>query len=397
MRGVVTIAALLIGLTIGYTAAIVTGSPAVVEPSETPVPGPVVASTGGSATEQVVATTATPAVTTAAPEPAVHTYLVWSTGGLTSALTEGLSELFADVSIVKGDVVQLEAEHGAAIPLDALAIDPAAHVPFDPSGSLAALRPGTVVLGETSADLRRTAVGDVLVLAGTPYEIVGIAPDAVVSAAEVVFAKSDPTLPLVTDRFALVATDVARTEFEEAVRSLYDGPAALRVRAEGETPWLRHGDAVLPQVFIKQALGEFAYTARSGSDFVQGQAFLDEQIVAVDVPILGEAVCHEVVAEMLSNAMSQLVAEGLGHLVDPAGFAGCWNPRFIRSATGTPSGVSRHSWGAAVDINAPSNPIGSVGTQDPRLVQIMLEWGFTWGGDWLVPDPMHFEYGSVPG
>jgi hypothetical protein len=28
------------------------------------------------------------------------------------------------------------------------------------------------------------------------------------------------------------------------------------------------------------------------------------------------------------------------------------------------------------------------------LIAIMLEWGFTWGGDWLVPDPMHFEYAA---
>jgi hypothetical protein len=37
-----------------------------------------------------------------------------------------------------------------------------------------------------------------------------------------------------------------------------------------------------------------------------------------------------------------------------------------------------------------------VGTQDPRLVEVMAEWGFIWGGDWAVPDPMHFEYGIPP-
>ena len=82
--------------------------------------------------------------------------------------------------------------------------------------------------------------------------------------------------------------------------------------------------------------------------------------------------------------------------LDPAGFAGCWNPRYIRPTTGRSSGISRHAWGAAVDLNAESNPQGSAGTQDPRLVEVMLEWGFTWGGDWLVPDPMHFEYGIAP-
>jgi hypothetical protein len=95
---------------------------------------------------------------------------------------------------------------------------------------------------------------------------------------------------------------------------------------------------------------------------------------------------------MLLGAMTQLVEEGLAHLVDPAGFAGCWNPRFTRTVTGTSAGLSRHSWGAAIDINAPANPFGSRGTQDARLVRIMQQWGFTWGGEWLIPDPMHFEY-----
>jgi hypothetical protein len=177
---------------------------------------------------------------------------------------------------------------------------------------------------------------------------------------------------------------------------MYDGPAPLRIRTEGETPWLRHGDAVLPQIFIKTALGEFGYSNRSGSEFSPDSAYVDTHIIEADVPILGVVTCHETVVTMLRGALGQLVDEGLGHLVDPGGFAGCWNPRFIRSTTGTPAGISRHAWGAALDLNAASNPVGSAGTQDPRLVEVMGQWGFTWGGDWLVPDPMHFEYGIAP-
>jgi hypothetical protein len=39
-------------------------------------------------------------------------------------------------------------------------------------------------------------------------------------------------------------------------------------------------------------------------------------------------------------------------------------------------------------------PLGS--GQDPQLVETMARWGFTWGGFWLVPDPMHFEYVRPP-
>ena len=58
--------------------------------------------------------------------------------------------------------------------------------------------------------------------------------------------------------------------------------------------------------------------------------------------------------------------------------------------------VSRHAWGAALDINYGRNPTGVSSGQDPRLVEIMERWGFTWGGTWLVPDAMHFEFLRFP-
>jgi hypothetical protein len=392
LRLLTNIAALVVSVVLGYFVTIIVTSPAGFDPSLTPQPGPVmdrgeedVPAPGNTSTSQPVSTVAT----------TVETFLVWSTGGLTPGLTGSLTAEFPEASVVKGDVVELEAANGRLIPLDGVAVEPDDHRPFDPTGSLAQLLPGTVVLGATSATLRDAEPGDFLVIGGKPFEIVGITPDETVGAAEVVFAASDPDSPVQTDRFVLIATEIPRTTFEGFVRSSYDGPAPLRIRAEGETPWLRHGDAVAPQVFIKLALGEFSYTNRSGSEFIQDQEFLDENIAEFDVPILGSVICHKVVAEMLVGAMAQLVDEGLAYLVDPSGFRGCWNPRFIRSASGTPAGVSRHAWGAGVDLNASANPVGSVGTQDPRLIAIMLEWGFTWGGDWLVPDPMHFEY-AVP-
>lgn len=381
------------GVVVGYALAAAIAAPAGIDPTATPAPG---SGVGRSPLEGVPATTTTSeAVPTT--EQAGGTYLVWATGGLPDGLGRSLEEIFGDVSVVEGDPVELEVDDGSMVPLDALAIDPAAHAPFDRDGVLAALRPGAVVLGESSARLRGAEVGEVLSIGGSGFEVVAIAPDEVVAAAEVVFVKGDESAPVATERFALVATELTRPEFEERVRALYAGPAPLRIRAEGETPWLRHGDAVLPQVFIKQALGEFSYTGRVGISFTQDPEYVAANIVRAEVPIVGEVRCHRVVADMLAGAMSQLVDQGLGHLVDPGGFAGCWNPRYIRAAAGTAAGVSRHAWGAAVDLNAPTNPVGSAGTQDPRLVEVMVEWGFTWGGLWLVPDPMHFEYGIDPG
>lgn len=387
MKRAIQILTLAIAVVVGYALA-VAFAPGVVAPSATPAPG--------DRTMADVTTTTTSLVTTTSTASETETYLIWSTGGLTLELVTGLTGEFDDVSVVQGDAVELDTEDGWVVPLDALAVDTEAHSTFDPTGSLTGLRPGLAVLGETSALFRGAKVGDLLSIGGVGYEVAGVAPDDVIGAAEIVFAQSDATSSVTTDRYALVSSDLDRNEFETVVRAMYDGPAPLRIRSEGESPWLRHGDAVLPQIFIKTALGEFAYSNRSGSEFSQDPEFVETNIVTMEVPILGVVRCHRTLVEMLDGAMGQLVDEGLGHLVDPAGFAGCWNPRYIRPTTGRSSGISRHAWGAAVDLNATSNPIGSAGTQDPRLVEVMAEWGFTWGGDWLVPDPMHFEYGIVP-
>jgi hypothetical protein len=33
---------------------------------------------------------------------------------------------------------------------------------------------------------------------------------------------------------------------------------------------------------------------------------------------------------------------------------------------------------------------------DPRVVTVFERLGFNWGGEFLVPDGMHFEYGGGP-
>ncbi len=86
--------------------------------------------------------------------------------------------------------------------------------------------------------------------------------------------------------------------------------------------------------------------------------------------------------------MEELEERNLAFLVGPSGFRGCFNPRYITNR----KGISRHAWGAAIDINIGSNPEGLESIQDPRLVDIMERWGLTSGHEWLIPDPGHFEY-----
>lgn len=386
-----SLAAVLAGILIGYTLPVAltpSGLPASDPPATTAVPI-TAASISTSTLERTEGTAAT--ATTAPSRPGV--FLVWATGGLPQALADGLLANFEEISIVKGDAVELSSG-GRLIPLDALALNPTAHAFYDRAGELGRLKPGTVALGETSARLRGAGPGTVLNLDGIDFTVAAVVSDVLIGAAEVVFVRDDPISPVSTDRYALVSSNMARQTFENLVRSLYQGPAPLRIRTEGETPWLRHGDAVLPQVFIKEALGEFSYTQVGASTFDQDETFVETNIVTERVPLLGELRCHRRVVEMLAGAMTTLVEKGLAHLVEPAGFAGCWFPRFISPAVGVSSGLSRHAWGAAVDLNAGSNPVGSSGNQDARLIETMEDWGFTWGGDWLVPDPMHFEFAT---
>jgi len=155
---------------------------------------------------------------------------------------------------------------------------------------------------------------------------------------------------------------------------------------------LRQGDAVLPQVLIKERFGEFAYRPDGDATFVIEPGWVDANIVTTSVPILGEVSCHRNLLPALGGAMEELEQRNLDSLVDRDGFQGCFNPRYI----GSGRGISRHGWGAAVDINIGTNPGGLESAQDPRLVEVMERWGFTSGHEWLVPDPGHFEYVQPP-
>ena len=366
------------------------------------------------------ATGAAPATTTAAPTsspvppppvPGPAILLAWTPDGLdprlsAAAATDSDIEL---LSTVRGGVVDLVASRdgdgapvdalrpGWAIPLDAVAVDPGTHAHFVPVGdqaTVAALGPGQALLGSTSAELRRLGPGSVIELAGAgPVVVAGVVSDTAVGGAEL--AVDRPTgeaLGLGTDRYLLARYRGDRSALEGRLRASLDADAAVRFRGPGETPFLRQGDAVLPQAHIKSRFGEFAYRPDAGDQFVQDDAWQAANLVTVDLPLIGTARCHRAIAAALAGALGEVVNANLASLVDPDGFAGCWNARTTRSGTS----ISRHAWGVAVDLNVGDNPTGMTSVQDPRLLAIFARWGFTDGSTWLVPDAGHFEYVAPP-
>jgi hypothetical protein len=75
----------------------------------------------------------------------------------------------------------------------------------------------------------------------------------------------------------------------------------------------------------------------------------------------------------------------------------CWGYG-CRPITGTTNVPSNHSWGLAVDINAPQNGYGSSSHTIPASMgHLWNQYGFRWGGDYSgTKDWMHFEFMGTP-
>jgi len=372
-----------------------------------------------SGAEPAAPTTALPAAggvaalpTRAATVPADRVLLAWTPRRLPAGLAGHLRHApgVRAVTVVKGGRLELAGStdadgravdrppDGMTIPLEAIAFDPATFIGFVPASARAAFRrlaPGEALLGATSARLRHLGPGGRLELSGgRRLTVAGVVDDALVGAAEVAVSRmGGPAVGLTRDRYALLAYRGGRAAVTAAVRRALPAGLPVRLRGPGEAPFFRAGDAVLPQAMIKERFGEFAWRPAGGGDLVQDPAWQAANLATRRVPILGPVRCNRVLLPALSGAMGELEQHNLAGLVDPAAFAGCWNSRLARGG----DGASRHAWGAAVDLNVAGNPTGLDSAQDPRLVQIMERWGFTWGGRWLVPDPAHFEYLRPPG
>jgi D-alanyl-D-alanine carboxypeptidase len=356
---------------------------------------------------------ASPLVATTPQAPS--TFLVWVPRGLPDTFARRVAALpkVAELTIVReddawlrrswsatGEVVDRPAP-GYAIPLDTAAVDPETFASFVPAAdrpSVAALADGEAILGATSAELRGLGVGGVLSLGGQRLRVAAVLPDQLVGAAEVVVSRRTGALVGVTHpRYLLVRPDAGRRITASAFRAritpfLPDGlgiDRAVQVRAPGDTPYFRAGDAVLPPIVVKSLFGEFAARpgARPGTIDID-PAWVDAHIETDHLPVLGRASCNRAVVPQLRAAMRRVRAAGLAHTI--SSYEGCYVPRYI--GWSDDNLLSYHAWGIAFDVNAGSNLRGETPQQDPRMVRILGRWGFAWGGTWIVPDGNHFEF-----
>lgn len=339
-------------------------------------------------------------------------YLAWVTGGFDPGLQPALAALpgVTHAVVVAGDTAWLSSSTDAfgrrvdsppqpfRIPLETFAVDPGRFEPFVPPAFrddvTSALERGGAVLGSSSAELRRLGVGGTLRFEGGASVTVGaVVPDPVVGWSEVLVSRAvGSRLGVSHDRFALLSYEgrPAVHTVEENVQALLPRDAPLRIRAPGDARFRRHADSVWPQVLMKLGFGEFAARPIPGNPAYLDvdPAWVKAEITTRTVDLLGRVTCNIELFRALDAAMDELRRRGLSSLV--RSFSGCYASRTVQRVVTAP--LSHHSWGAAVDINAPQNPYGAPPTQDPRLVAVMEAHGFTWGGRWTVPDGMHFEF-----
>ena len=348
------------------------------------------------------------------------TFLAWVPRGLPDGFSNDVRSLprIGRLAVVAEDDAWLRRSWSAGgelvddppgsyrIPLDTAAVDPSSFAPFVPAedrASIEAVANGQGILGATSATLRGLGPGATLDFGVARVTIAGVLPDELIGGAELLVSRSTGRrLGVDQDRYLLVQptedTNLVPNSLGERLRRLL--PAALgvnrsvQVRAPGDTPFFRAGDAVIPPVLLKAVFGEFAARPAPGRP---GALEIDPRwerahLVTTHVPVLGTVRCNRGIIGQLRGAMQDLADENLEATIHS--YHGCYVPRFI--GWDDANMVSYHSWGIAFDVNLSGNLRGEAPHQDPRLVRTLERWGFQWGGRWIVPDGNHFEYRRTP-
>jgi hypothetical protein len=341
--------------------------------------------------------------------------LAWTPGGLPPGFRERVRRLpgVTDAVVFAGDTRWLTRSRDAggrvvddprapyAIPIDAFAAVPDELAPFLPRGvrgpAIGALTHGRAVLGTRSAALRGLGVGGALEFGGATVTVGAVVPEESIGWAEMLVSRrTGARLGIVDDRhaWAFVRGDPGAGELARLVRRIVPAGEPLRVERPGASPYMRVANGVNPPIVLKRAFGEFAAALdRSRPGYFRiAPAWIRANLETRRVPLLGRLTCHRAFMLDLVAAMRTVERRGLGPLIRST--AGCFNARTVaRSPTNPPS---FHAYGAAVDINAPENAFGATPTMDPRIVAIFDRLGFNWGGRFLIPDGMHFEYGGGP-
>lgn len=335
--------------------------------------------------------------------------MVWSSRALPSSVVQTLRSgpgVVAAGAVASG-MLDLRAVRGATkrlprrvpdgfIPVSVAAVDWKALARTPETRAIAAaLRRGEAVLSPTEAALRGMGTGDFVRIGGNGRQErfrVGLVARAEHElGSEIIVPLREGRRLGLRSRRALVLA-LADNDLLQAIPAIRRGLEGMPFRVRSLV------DAVptdpfrlLPLGEIKRVFGEFSFRSAGGPWLRIDPGWVERNIAERTLPGLGRVRCHRKVMPLIEGAMRELEREGLIGLVHT--YDGCWVPRVMRTNTTV---ISRHAYGIAVDINTAENGLGRTPTMDPRVVQIMKGWGFAWGGHFLNPDGMHFEFVRFP-
>ena len=334
-----------------------------------------------------------PAVQSASTAAAVDAGGAWALG---RGATIGLRTVRRDGLAVKAAPTDFQ------YPLSVTALPVRAIGPIMGTQVSATVAVGQVVMSASGAALNKTRAGDLIDLVADDGGIrtftVGlVADDVTVGGAEVVIS------PTMADSLGMVIeTRVVLWGFQSrgAIDVALD---AAGVSARSDTRIRRSWDAADPDstlglVATKQLLGEFAYSVSPldvvtlTSDWVNAYVPAARELLLAEIPI--RARCNNEIRADLVAALTEVAQRGLAGAIDVENtnaFGGCFNPRFNRLSAALGS-LSRHAWAGALDTNTVTNAQGATPQMNCDVVRIFRKHKFAWGGNFLTPDGMHFEW-----
>ncbi len=303
------------------------------------------------------------------------------------------------VQVRRGSTVVQQPPAGYQIPMGLTVVPAEAAAAVMSPAVAVVLAEGDVVLGATSAGLRGAQVGDVLELldpvgSAVPFVIGRIAADHEIGGAELVMRSEEAGRLGVTTNTRMI---VYGFDSREAINAALAAQGLVRAGVRISRSWdVPSPDSTLGIAATKAIGGEFAFRLRS-----DGEVSLEPSWVAAHISdriayegVRVRANCNNAIVAAIQGALNEVAATGLAGAIDTANtntFGGCFYPRLNR-VTGNLGFLSRHSWGMALDMNTTQNPQGRAPRLDCGVVRIFRRWGFAWGGNFVNPDGMHFEF-----
>jgi len=322
--------------------------------------------------------------------------LVWAAGGFSPAEIDQVmaSDRVAGIAAVRGGLIGVRGTSASyrVVPVEVMAVDPEAYA--SAAGRAGdALRKGLphgVVLSQTGASLRHLTVGGRLRLTGggAPLTVSGVVDDQLLGGYEAAISRTlAPRFGLSHASYLLLRPRGTMADLEAAVHSLLHR-RILRFVLPGQRSWFRSGET-LPLEQVKVRFGELS--VQSLANPAPSPVWLAAKVVARNVPVLGQVHCHRAIIADLSAAMTELQRLHLDRFIDLAAageHGGCMDPRHpvaVSASTGAALPLSHAAWGIDLEL-------GTTAKVDQRLVQVMAQHGFSWGGRWLPAAPNRFEW-----